>query len=82
LLISSPNLRETSLPGPDQNDDETQPNLIKRKHSRKGEKKKQGVTTKVQANKQPNKGRPQRGKGTIKNRTLHQSHEANQLKKG
>ncbi len=56
--------------------------LVKRKHSRKGEKEKQGPRTKVQANKQPNRGRPQRGKGTIKNGgTLHQSLEANQLKK-
>jgi hypothetical protein len=47
-----------------------------------GEKRKQGAMTEVQASKEPNKGGPQRGKGTTKNRTPHQSHEANQLKKG
>jgi len=31
--------------------DETLPNVIKRKHPRKGEKKKQGARTKVQASK-------------------------------
>jgi hypothetical protein len=30
------------------------PNFIKRRHPRKGEKKKQGARTKVQASKQPN----------------------------
>jgi hypothetical protein len=58
------------------------PNFIERKHPRKGEKRKQGARTEGQASKQPNKGGPQGEKGTIKNRTLHQSHEANQLKKG
>jgi hypothetical protein len=33
--------------------DETLPNFIKRKHPRKGEKKKQGASTKVQASKEP-----------------------------
>jgi len=42
------------------------PNFIRRKHPRKGEKKKQGARTKVQPSKQPKRGRPQRGKGTIK----------------
>jgi hypothetical protein len=46
---------------------ETLPNFIERKHPRKGEKRKQGVRTKVQGNKQPNKDRSQGGKGTIKN---------------
>jgi hypothetical protein len=36
----------------------------------------------VQASKQPNKGRPQGGKGNTKIVTLHQLHEANQLKRG
>jgi hypothetical protein len=62
--------------------DETLPNFIERKHPRKGEKRKQGARTIVQASKQPNKGGSQGGKGTIKNQTLHHSHEANQLKKG
>jgi hypothetical protein len=55
--------------------DETLPNFIrkKKKHPRKGEKKKQGARTKVQASKQPNRGGPQGVKGTTKNRTLHQS---------
>jgi len=47
--------------------DETLPNFIERKHPRKGEKKKQGARTKVQASKQPNKGGSQGGMGTIKN---------------
>jgi hypothetical protein len=32
---------------------------MERKHPRKGEKKKQGAMTEVQASKQPNKGSPQ-----------------------
>jgi hypothetical protein len=63
-------------------DDETLPDSIKRKHSRKGEKKKQGASTKVQASKQPKRGEPQGGKGTTKNWTLQHLHEAYQLKKG
>jgi hypothetical protein len=63
-------------------DDETLPNSIKRKHPRKGEKKKQRASTKVQASKQPKRGEPQGGKGTIKNWTLQQLHEAYQLKRG
>jgi hypothetical protein len=59
----------------------TLPNFIERKHRRKGEKRKQGVRIEVQAIKQPNKGGPQGGKGATKNQTLHQSHEAHQLKK-
>jgi hypothetical protein len=55
--------------------DETLPKFIKRK-------KKQGARTKVQASKQPKRGRPQGGKGTTKNQTFHQSHEAYQLKRG
>jgi len=47
--------------------DETNPKVIKRKHPREGEKKKQGVRTKVQANKQHKKGGPPGGKGTTKN---------------
>jgi hypothetical protein len=43
-------------------DDETLPNFIKRKYPRKGEKKKQGARTKVQASKQPKRGGPQGGK--------------------
>jgi hypothetical protein len=54
---------------------ETLPNFIKRK-------KKQGARTKVQASKQPKRGRPQGGKGTTKNQTLHQLREAYQLKRG
>jgi hypothetical protein len=45
---------------------EALPNFIKRKHPRKGEKKKQGAMTKVQASKQPKRGRPQGGNGTTK----------------
>jgi len=59
------------------------PNFIKRKHPRKGEKKKQGARTKVQASKQPKRGGPKGGgNGTTTYQTLDQSHEANQLKKG
>jgi hypothetical protein len=51
--------------------DETLPNLIKRKHPKKGrEKKKQRARTKVQASKQPKQGRPQGGKGTTKKQTF------------
>ncbi len=39
---------------------------MKRKHPRKGENKKQGAKTKVQANKQPKRGGSQGGKGTTK----------------
>jgi hypothetical protein len=45
-------------------------NFIERKHPRKGEKRKQGARTEVQASKQSNKGMPQGGKGTTKNQTL------------
>ncbi len=58
------------------------PNFIKRKRPRKEEKQKQGTMTKVQARKQPKGDRSQGGKGTIKNQTLHQLHEAYQLKRG
>jgi hypothetical protein len=61
---------------------ETLPNFIERKHRRKGEKRNQRARIEVQAIKQPNKGGPQGGKGATKNQTLHQSDEANQLKKG
>jgi hypothetical protein len=61
--------------------DETLPNFTERKHRRKGEKRKQGARTEVQAIKQPNKGGPRGGNGATKNQTLHQSHEANPLKK-
>jgi hypothetical protein len=43
-----------------EHNDETLPNFIKRKHPRKRERKKQGARTKVQANQQPKRGRPQR----------------------
>jgi hypothetical protein len=46
---------------------ETLPNLIKRKHPRKGEMKKQGARSKVWARKQPKRGGPQGGKGIPKN---------------
>jgi hypothetical protein len=46
--------------------------LLKRKHSSKGEKKKQEARTKVQASKQPKRGGLPEGKGTTKNRTLHE----------
>jgi hypothetical protein len=62
--------------------DETLPNFIKRMHPWKGKKNKQGARTKVQANKQPKRGGPPRRKGTTKNQTLIQLHEAYQLKKG
>ncbi len=42
---------------------ETLPNFIKRKHPRKGEKKKQGARTKVQASKQPKKRRVTKRQG-------------------
>jgi hypothetical protein len=51
-------------------DDKTLPNFIKRKHPWKGEKNKQEARTKVQASKQPKRGRPLGGKGTTSNRTL------------
>jgi hypothetical protein len=44
--MSSPDLKNKY-------NDETLPNFIKRKHPRKGEKKKQGARTKVQASKHP-----------------------------
>jgi hypothetical protein len=53
--------------------------IHKRKHPKKGEKKKQWVSTKVQASKEPKRGGPQGGKGTTKNQTFHQLHEAYQL---
>ncbi len=62
--------------------DETLPNFIKRKHLRKGEKKKQRGRTKVHASKQPKKGMRHEEKGTIKYQNLHQSREAYQLKIG
>jgi hypothetical protein len=43
--------------------DETPPNFIKRKHPRKGEKKKQGARTKVEASKQAKLGGVTRRKG-------------------
>ncbi len=64
-------------------DDETLPNFIKWKRPRKGGKKKQGASTKVQASKQPKRGEPQGGNGTTKNWTLQQQlHEEHQLKTG
>jgi hypothetical protein len=54
--------------------------LYRKKAPLKGEKRKQGARTKVQASKQPSKGGPQGGKGTTKNWTLHQLHEANKKK--
>jgi hypothetical protein len=59
--------------------DEAPPNFIERKHAKI---RKQRARIEVQASKQPNKGRPQGGKRTTKNQTLHHSHEANQWKKG
>jgi hypothetical protein len=53
--------------------DGTLPKFIKRKHPRKGEKKKQGPRTKVQASKQPKRSGPQGGKGITKDQNLHQS---------
>jgi hypothetical protein len=53
--------------------DEILPNFLKRKHPRKEEKKKQGARTKVEDSKQPKRSRPQGGKGTTKNQTLHPS---------
>jgi len=79
-IFKNPQIKINLLPR-GQND-ETLPNFIKRKHPRKGEKKKQGARPKVQANKQPKKDGPYRGKGNTKNQTLLQSHEAYQLKKG
>jgi hypothetical protein len=52
--------------------------LYKKKAPKNGREK--GPMTKVQASKQPKRGR-QGGKGPTKNRTLHQSHEAYQLKR-
>jgi hypothetical protein len=57
-------------------------NFVKGKHPRNGEKKKQRAKTKAQASQQPKRGDPQGGKGTTKNRTLHQLHEAYQLREG
>jgi len=45
--------------------DETLSNFIKRKHPRKRKKQKQTTKTKVQANKEPKRGVPHRGTGTI-----------------
>jgi hypothetical protein len=59
LARSSPDLKNKY-------NDETLPNFIKRKHPRKGEKKKQGASTKVQASKQPKRPGPQGGNGTTK----------------
>jgi hypothetical protein len=55
---------------------------VKRKHPSKGEEKKLGTRTKVQASMQPKRGRPQGGKGTTKYWNLHQLLEAYQLEKG
>jgi hypothetical protein len=55
---------------------------VKRKHPSKGEKKKLGTRTKVQASIQPKRGEPQGGKGTTKYWNLNQLLEAYQLKKG
>jgi hypothetical protein len=52
--------------------DETSPTFIKRQHPRKGEKKKQGARTKVQASKWLKGGGPQGGKGTTNYQNLHQ----------
>jgi hypothetical protein len=41
---------------------ETLPPLIERQHPRKGEKKKKGTCTEVQASKQPTRREPQGGK--------------------
>jgi hypothetical protein len=63
--------------------DETLPNFIKRKHPKKGREKKnngQGRKSK-QASKQLKRGGPQGGKGTSKNPTLHQLHESYQQPK-
>jgi hypothetical protein len=46
--------------------DETLPNFIKSKHASKGEKKKQRARTKVQPSKQPKRGVPHEGNGTMK----------------
>jgi len=57
----------------------TLPNLIKRKHLKKGGKN-EGTRTKVQASKQPKRGEPQGSKGTFKSSTNHMKHI--NLKKG
>ncbi len=43
---------------------------------------KQGPRIEVQASKQPNTSQTQGGNGITNNQTLHQSNEANQLKRG
>jgi hypothetical protein len=53
--------------------DETPPTFIKRQHPRKGEEKKKGARTKVQASKQPKRGEAQGGKGTTNYQNLHQT---------
>jgi hypothetical protein len=68
-----------------EHNNETLLNFIKRKHPRKREKKKQGARTKVQASKQPKRGRPEGGKGTTKYQNLQNLHQMVQtyhLKKG
>jgi hypothetical protein len=75
-------LRSTCLRISDCLIDETLPNFIKRKYSRKGEKKKQEARTKVQASKQPKRGGPCGDKGTTKYPNLHQLLEAYPLEKG
>ncbi len=49
--------------------------LYRKKAPKKGIEKEEGARTQVQASKQPKRGEPQGGKGTTKNRTLHQTHE-------
>jgi hypothetical protein len=56
--------------------------LVERKHPSKGEEKKQGARTKVQASKQPKRGGPQGGNGTTTYQKLNQLQEAYQQKKG
>jgi hypothetical protein len=51
-------------------------------HPRKGEKKKQEARTKVQAREQCKRGGPQGGKGTTKNRTLHELPDTHQPRRG
>jgi hypothetical protein len=60
---------------------ETLPNFKKRKHPRKGEKKNKGQRTKVQGSKQPKRSRPQGGKGTTKNPTIHHPSFSHLIKK-
>jgi hypothetical protein len=61
--------------------DETPPTFRKRQHPRKGERKKQGARTKVQASKQPKEAGHKEEREPLIIKTSTKSHDAYQLKK-